>query len=337
MDDWEKKCQAMNIIRRLSTYHEDITITNIHTIVLALVAEVNNLRSQVSRFGLLTFGDLFTNLRKNMDVDLDISVKTILKKNAETNDFIKSDVEKCLHKMTENVTTHKGLIALINGGGGHRNPSIRRTTAQFVYKMCELMGPGKILSGIKDVTEKILVTAAQFVVDGPVDIRWYGRRIFYMLMSHDEFDRLLIKHLNEKTRKDIKEILDTIRVKGPGDVPTESARNSRKSIRHNAEQMSRSAGNTNRPPSSLGGSASGGPPHPGSSSFKHASQSVPRLSQQSQEHMKSIGIQLRHTDFRERIDAIERFQVACETATELVIANLVHVSLSSRHSVNSID
>ena len=75
------------------------------------------------------------------------------------------------------------------------------------------MGPGKILSGIKDVTERVLITSAQFVVDGPVDIRWYGRKIFHMLMSHDEFDRLLVKYLNETTRKNIKEILDTIRVK----------------------------------------------------------------------------------------------------------------------------
>ena len=75
------------------------------------------------------------------------------------------------------------------------------------------MGPGKILSGIKDVTEKVLVTSSQFVVDGPPDIRWYGRKIFHMLMSHDEFDRLLVRYLNETTRKNIKEILDTIRVK----------------------------------------------------------------------------------------------------------------------------
>jgi hypothetical protein len=34
------------------------------------------------------------------------------------------------------------------------------------------MGPGKILSGIKDVTEKVLITSANFVVDGPVDIRF---------------------------------------------------------------------------------------------------------------------------------------------------------------------
>lgn len=53
----------------------------------------------------------------------------------------------------------------------HRNPLVRRTAAQYIYKCCEIMGPGKILSGIKDVTEKILSTCAQFVVDGPPDIR----------------------------------------------------------------------------------------------------------------------------------------------------------------------
>jgi hypothetical protein len=32
-------------------------------------------------------------------------------------------------------------------------------------------------------------------------------------MSHEDFDRLLVKYLNESSRKNIKEILDTIRVK----------------------------------------------------------------------------------------------------------------------------
>jgi hypothetical protein len=31
----------MNIIRRLSVYHEDLTVNNIHTIVLALLQEVS--------------------------------------------------------------------------------------------------------------------------------------------------------------------------------------------------------------------------------------------------------------------------------------------------------
>jgi hypothetical protein len=32
-------------------------------------------------------------------------------------------------------------------------------------------------------------------------------------MSYDEFDRMVFKYLNEATRKNIKEILDSIRVK----------------------------------------------------------------------------------------------------------------------------
>jgi hypothetical protein len=117
--DREKKCHSMNIIRRLSVYHEETVINNIHSIVLALLQEVKNLRSQVARFALLTFGDLFNNLKRFMDVDLDIAVKTILQKNGESSEFIKADVEKCLEKMVNNVTTHKALIALINGGASY--------------------------------------------------------------------------------------------------------------------------------------------------------------------------------------------------------------------------
>ena len=79
----------MNMIRRLSVYHEDLIVNNMHAIVLALLQEIRNLRSQVSRFALLSMSDLFTNLKRNMDVDLDIATKTILQKNAETSDFIR--------------------------------------------------------------------------------------------------------------------------------------------------------------------------------------------------------------------------------------------------------
>ncbi|CAF0703596.1 unnamed protein product [Brachionus calyciflorus] len=326
-EDWENKCNAMNIIRRLSVYHEDLTVNNIHSIVLALVQEVKNLRSQVSRFALITFGELFANLKKFMDVDLDIAVKTILQKLSETNEFIKLDVEKCLDKMINNVTTTKAIIAIINGGASHRNPSIRRVSAQYVYKCCELMGPGRILSGIKDVTEKVLVTAAQFVVDGPVDIRWYGRKIFHILMSHEDFDRLLVKYLNEKTRKNIKEILDTIRVKGPGDVPTESARNSRKAARNGTDLISRSAGanpNSERADTIYGITEA----KPLASRPTYNAPPLPpslRIDQQSQEYVKSICAQLRNPDFRERMDAIEKFQILCEQEPKIAVAYLVQL------------
>lgn len=73
----------------------------------------------MSRFALFTFGDLFTNLKKYMDVDLDQATKTILQKYSESLEFMRSDVDKCLDKMIRNVTTHKALLALINGGASY--------------------------------------------------------------------------------------------------------------------------------------------------------------------------------------------------------------------------
>ena len=35
---------------------------------------------------------------------------------------------------------------------------------------------------------------------------------------------------------------------------------------------------------------------------------------------------MRNTDFRERIEAIEKFQIMCETETELAVSNMVLVS-----------
>lgn len=215
----------------------------------------------------------------------------------------------------------------------HKNALVRRPTAQYVYQCCEIMGPGKILSGIKDVTEKTLNTCAHFVVDGPIDIRWFGRKIFHMLMSHDEFERMLNKYVSESTRKNIKEILDQISSKGPGDAPTESARNMRKGVRHNTnESISRSAGssNPNAAPNGLSDSKYVSEPS-SSSSLVRPGYAQPaaagRLDPHSQEYVRNMCNQMRSNDFRERINAIENFQVLCEKETNVAVSNLVQVRL----------
>jgi hypothetical protein len=203
------------------------------------------------------------------------------------------------------------------------------------------MGPGKILSGIKDVTEKVLVISSQFVVDGPVDIRWYGRKIFHMLMAHSDFDKLLVKYLNENVRKNIKEILDSIKVKGPGDVPTESARNSRKTLRNN-DSLSKSAGTNNGSNSNLNirvvnnlnsvtdreGNLKNINLHDiQAKTLSNVGLTSLRYDPHYQDFVKNLCLQMRNPDFRERIEAIEKFQVICETQTDVVITNIIQVKL----------
>ncbi len=54
----------------------------------------------------------------------------------------------------------------------HRNVAVRKTTAQFLSLLAERMGASRLMSGAKDVTEKILPTAAQFVTDGGPENRY---------------------------------------------------------------------------------------------------------------------------------------------------------------------
>jgi hypothetical protein len=53
----------------------------------------------------------------------------------------------------------------------HKNSAVRKTTAQFLEKVVERMGSGKILSGVKDVTDRVLPTAAQFALDQSPETR----------------------------------------------------------------------------------------------------------------------------------------------------------------------
>ena len=64
----EEKCEAVSNLRRLAVHHPEILCTNLHTVTLAVIQEAKNLRSQVSRLALICLGDMFTGLKKNMDM-----------------------------------------------------------------------------------------------------------------------------------------------------------------------------------------------------------------------------------------------------------------------------
>ena len=62
----------------------------------------------------------------------------------------------------------------------HRSPLVRKTSAKYIYIVCEKLGPNKILSGTRDITERVLQVAATFASDGPPEIRYvntYGTKI----------------------------------------------------------------------------------------------------------------------------------------------------------------
>uniref|UniRef100_A0A8D2B9S1 TOG array regulator of axonemal microtubules protein 1 n=1 Tax=Sciurus vulgaris TaxID=55149 RepID=A0A8D2B9S1_SCIVU len=156
-EDWEKKIEGLNFIRCLAAFHSEILNTKLHETNFAVVQEVKNLRSGVSRAAVVCLSDLFTYLKKSMDQELDTTVKVLLHKAGESNTFIREDVDKALRAMVNNVTPTRAVISLINGGQryyGRKMLFLMMCHPNF-EKMLEKYVPSKDLPYIKESVKNL--------------------------------------------------------------------------------------------------------------------------------------------------------------------------------------
>ena len=71
-EQWDIKCSGLNSLRRLAFYHADVmtssAVHTVHQIDLAVLEEVKNLRSQVSRLGIMCMGEMLASqVKKAME------------------------------------------------------------------------------------------------------------------------------------------------------------------------------------------------------------------------------------------------------------------------------
>uniref|UniRef100_A0A8C2PKZ6 TOG array regulator of axonemal microtubules protein 1 n=1 Tax=Capra hircus TaxID=9925 RepID=A0A8C2PKZ6_CAPHI len=153
----EKKIEGLNFIRCLAAFHSEILNIKLHETNFAVVQEVKNLRSGVSRAAVVCLSDLFTHLKKSMDQELDNTVKVLLQKSGESNTFIREDVDKALRAMITNVTPARAVVSLINGGQryyGRKMLFLMMCHPNF-DKMLEKYVPSKDLPYIKESVKSL--------------------------------------------------------------------------------------------------------------------------------------------------------------------------------------
>ncbi|XP_030880441.1 TOG array regulator of axonemal microtubules protein 1 isoform X2 [Leptonychotes weddellii] len=328
--DWEKKIEGLNFIRCLAAFHSEILNTKLHETNFAVVQEVKNLRSGVSRAAVVCLSDLFTYLKKNMDQELDTTVKVLLHKAGESNTFIREDVDKALRAMVSNVTPARAIVSLINGGQSHLHIAVRRCTAQHLSDVVGFMEPERILSGTKDMADRILPAAAKFAQDSSQETRYYGRKMLFLMMCHPNFDKMLEKYVPSKDLPYIKESVKSLRQKGLGEIPldTPSAKGRR--------SHTGTVGNTRS--SSVSRDAFNSAEREVTEIHDITRKSVPRNSLESAEYIKVITSLLNAKDFRDRINGIKQLLSDTENNQELVVVNIVKIfdAFKSRlHDSNS--
>ncbi|CAH2256062.1 TOG array regulator of axonemal microtubules 2 isoform X6 [Pelobates cultripes] len=212
--EWEQKEKGLLSVRCLASCHPEVLFSRLHDVSIAVTREVGNLRSKVSRHAIKTLGDLFKSIKKGMDQEVEEITRVLLHKIGDSNDFIREESDKVLGVMVENVSPSKALVALIVSGVSHRNTSVRKCSAKYLLDVVEQLGSDRLLCGNKESTDTLLRSVVKLAQDGQQDTRFYGRRMFSLLMTHPKFEghleRLIPSH-------DLRGLIATVKQKEASD------------------------------------------------------------------------------------------------------------------------
>ncbi|KAM8736292.1 TOG array regulator of axonemal microtubules protein 1 isoform 1-T1 [Acanthopagrus schlegelii] len=313
-EDWEKKIEGLTFMRSLAHYHSDTLQGRLHDVCLSLIQEVKNLRSGVSRVAVCTLGDLYTHLQKAMDQELEGTVKALLQKAGESNAFIRQDVDAALDCMVQHCTPTRSIGALLSGGLSHLNAVVRKCTAQHLANLVDKVGAVRLLSGGKDLTDRILPAVTKLAQDSSQEARYFGRRMLLSLSSHPDFDKILEKYIPTKDLPTVRDTVFTLKTKGLGEMPqdTQSARGRRSlpgSGTVRASSLTREPLNqTNR-----------------DSNSHYSCRSQTQSIADKNEYIKQISGLLGSKDFKERIKGIDQLTADCQHNPNIVINSIFPV------------
>ncbi|XP_009698603.1 PREDICTED: protein FAM179A [Cariama cristata] len=311
-DDWQQKAKGLFSVRRLAICHSEVLLCRLHDVSLAVTKEVNNLRSKVSHCAIGTLGELFRTMKKHMDQEVDEIARVLLQKMGDSSEFIQKAADQSLGIMVESVTPARAMTALMASGVQHRNVLVRKCAAKHLLTATEQIGAEKLLSGMHDSTELLVLMLVKLAQDCHQDTRCYGRKMLNMLMSHRKFDRYLKQCVPSR---DLEDVMATIKQKGIEDHECEppSAKDHRKS---------RNSGLT-MPQDSLpsdGGS--------GSDVLVLPRQTVRRTSLRTveeTEQLKELYKLLTAKEFQTRMEGVVLLLDHCKSSPQLISTNIVQI------------
>ncbi|XP_064185374.1 TOG array regulator of axonemal microtubules protein 1 [Anguilla rostrata] len=307
-NDWEKKIEGMTFLSCLTQYHTAVLGARLPDVCRALIPEVMNLRSGVSRVAVATLGNMYTHLQRGMDQELEGTATALLHKVCVSNAFLRQDVDAALHSMVQNCTPTRVMNALLTGGVRHLNSMVRKCTAQHMADLVEKIGAGRLLSGTTDLTDRILPAIARLAQDSSQEARYYGRQMLLFLASHQDFDKIVKKYIPAKDLPTLRDLVFTLKTKGLGEMPqdTPSARG-RRSLPGSGTSR---ASSLPREPLSLVNRES--------REYNHRAQAH-NIAERT-EYIKQMKVQMGSKDFRERIKAIDQVAAECKNNPDMVIA-----------------
>ncbi|XP_031960121.1 TOG array regulator of axonemal microtubules protein 2-like isoform X4 [Corvus moneduloides] len=200
-DDWELKEKGLFSIKHLAESHSEVLLCRLREVCLALTNEVTNLRSKVSYSAIVTLGELFVTLQKDMDSEVDEVARVLLQMVWNSPEFVQKAASHTLGVMVEHVTPARAMTALMDSGVQSRHVQVRKCAAQLLLSLMEKTGVTKLAGTPR--AERLAHAAGTLAQDCHKDTRHYGQEMVKMMLNHQNFKRLLEQSLSTRDLEDI--------------------------------------------------------------------------------------------------------------------------------------
>ncbi|NWS31434.1 TGRM2 protein, partial [Polioptila caerulea] len=136
----EVKEKGLLSIKHLAGSHSEVLLPRLHDVCWAVTSEVTNLRSKVSYSAIVTLGELFVALKKDMDPEVDEVVWVLFRMVRNSPEFVQKAATQTLGIMVENVTPARAMTALIDSGVRSRHVQVRKCAAELLLSLMEKIG-----------------------------------------------------------------------------------------------------------------------------------------------------------------------------------------------------
>ena len=319
--DWEQQFRAITMARRLVVHHAQVVVPHVHALTLALIPTTESLRSHVSKNALVCFREMFTNLGRSMDPELEKAVLQLAKRAGEGSTFLSAEADRAMRAMMGSVGDTRGILALVGALSNKSKAAIMRAAAHLDEYTVRVGQRFFSSSSYRDCLDRLFMAAVGLLEQGSIETRTHAKRILYhigqfaMAEGPSELERITRKCANDSKRKAVMSI-----VQNPKGAPAPVHSQSRGSrIKAGSAGSSRLranslAGSPNYPDSGGSGSAGGsGRQHSGGKGAG-VQGSGPALggaqAQEMEEAVQALLNKVGAKDWRERSEGIKELERA---------------------------
>ena len=201
--DWQKQIDAWNSLRSMAIFHKEL-LTNdsyiLQNFIQGIIKQVESLRSTVSKNALIGIKDLFDNLKKQLDSDLDFIIPAWMKKASDTNIFLSKAAEEALISICRNSSETK-VINSITSLSNSRAPSTKVKIQIWLDVLIKRLGD-KLLTFKESPTVMAYLTT--YIADASEKVRDKAKELLNTLkksMTQKQLEKLIRTTCNEQQEK----------------------------------------------------------------------------------------------------------------------------------------